>query len=287
MLYRALTTRHRKRREQGGLIPWLPGFAPFSIFLWLLFGLYWILNIVMIIIMPYCNYDLFWVGGWPSGTSYLQLMIWIVVLSGVVMVLSYAGQRQPGRHMLAFLFQLGLFLGMAAHVTGQYAWYYPYSQAGRLLEAVAPILVPPQKLYFHDGGYVYEKPALPPEVESLLAKAREEIREGPSPYRAYDIVLRTDETYELVLLPLIWLNGGKQYAADYPYERALRECVVDYSAYRERVEALLLDDTIMYVENTGPSRLRRYRGDWYTDERYREKYADFFAAQEAENKLAE
>ncbi|UNE48893.1 hypothetical protein FF099_12950 [Aquisalinus flavus] len=176
---------------------------------------------------------------------------------------------------------------MAAHVTGQYGWYYPHSQAGRLLDTVGPILVPPRELFFNDGAYSYEKPALPPQVEGLLAQARDDIRTGPRSQRAYDIVLRTDETYELVLLPIIWLNGRKQYAADFAYERALRECVVDYSAYRKRVAELWLDDAIMYVENTGPSRIRRYRGDWYTDERYREKYADFFAAQEADNELAE
>ena len=287
MRYRALTKAHRRRRGQGGHVRKLVGFSPLSIFLWLLFGLYWILNLVAVIVMPYCNYDLFWVGGWPSGTSFLQLTIWIVILSGVVMVLSYAGRRQPERHLLGFLCQLGLFLGMAAHVTGQYGWYYPYSQAGRLLDVVGPILVPPQELYFSDGFYSYEEPALPPEVETLLGEAREEIRTGPLPYRAYDIVLRTDESYELVLLPLIWLNGGKQYAPDYAYERALRACVADYSAYKDRVAELRVDDTIMYVENIGPSRIRRYRGDWYVDERYREKYADFFIAQEAAEKSSQ
>ncbi|NHK28240.1 hypothetical protein FF098_010020 [Parvularcula flava] len=59
MRSRAFVKRHRERRTQGGLISKLAGFAPFSIFLWLLFGLYWILNILMIVIMPYCNYDLF------------------------------------------------------------------------------------------------------------------------------------------------------------------------------------------------------------------------------------
>ncbi|NHK28241.1 hypothetical protein FF098_010025 [Parvularcula flava] len=209
-------------------------------------------------------------------------MLYIVVLSVAVMVLSVLTEKRWRNAALGLFFQSFMLVGTALHVGAQYGWYYPDSFPGRTL---AGIIEATQPRYLHNEQAVYVERALPPEVERLREAAYEAIRTGPYPDRAYDIILRTDGTYELIRMPAYWRNGNKQRSEDFGYELALRECVADFSRARERSKTLWRDDdTVMYVEYVGGVPFSRYYRTrvWDAERVLRETYPEFFDALDAQ-----
>lgn len=250
MVIRRLLRKRVWRKRKGRL---LAGFSGFTIFL-IGFILIWrILSVVPLTVLGYCEYQYFWVENWQYGTSNLQLFIVIICLVVAIATLNLVFATR--RNWVERALQIGFSVLFLVGGITLYTDLFPYGFLARAQSSVERVLLPDwtSGMVLQESMSVVTTRKYQPEIARIVKRAQAEMNQAYRPFRGYYLIIRTDNTWEILVAPewirVHYFRSGNE--PTYAEMQAMRKCVADNMAYRDRKSEIERDDTVAFVIQYG------------------------------------